>query len=46
MGNEEMGKWNDNVQVVSQCKRRQWGALLCKVAKVMLATGGRPIESF
>ena len=37
IGNKEMGKWNGNVQVVSQCKRGQWGVLLCKVAKVMIS---------
>ena len=37
IGNKEMGKWNGNAQVVSQCKRGQWGVLLCKVAKVMIS---------
>ena len=43
MRNEEMGKWNGNTLVLNRCKR-QWSALLCKVAK--FARGGRPIECF
>ena len=28
-----MGKWNDNTQAVSQCKRRQW-SVMYRVAAV------------
>ena len=38
MGNKEMGKWNDNAQVLGHCKRRQWSVhVLCKVATVMIS---------